>query len=225
MIRERLARASRRDMGGESLGDGPYGIGPVYCAYCNQVRPRGSGTNGRYAGHRDSSPLSPWFPGKEGKLLPSQRSLTLLAVSARMFDPGWMARPQRGPGSDRLIVARLSGTAWRNARWGDLTEVQKTAGVTELREVAGDRADLLAENLTVVTVEGSPAQHRLDAPTGHPGPVGPPGPPGMSAVRWPGWPGCLRTRRCACGRSRRSPAARGGPTPGNRSIPIASSIS
>lgn len=43
-------------MGGESLGDGPYGIGPVYCAYCNQVRPRGSGTNGRYAGHRDTSP-------------------------------------------------------------------------------------------------------------------------------------------------------------------------
>ena len=145
MIRERLARASRRDMGGESLGDGPYGIGPVYCAYCNQVRPRGSGTNGRYAGHRDSSPLSPWFLGKEGKLLPSQRSLTLLAINARMFDPGWMARPQRGPGSDGLIVARLSGTARRNARWGDLTEVQKTAGVTELREVAGDRADLLAE--------------------------------------------------------------------------------
>ena len=61
-----------------------------------------------------------------------------------MFDHGLMTRPQRGPGSDRLIVARLSGTARRNARWGDLTEVQKTAGVTELREVADDRADLLA---------------------------------------------------------------------------------
>ena len=67
-----------------------------------------------------------------------------------------MARPQRGPGSDRLIVAPLSGTARRNARWGDLTEVQKTAGVTEPREVAGDRADLLAEvaGIALGTSEG-----------------------------------------------------------------------
>jgi hypothetical protein len=95
-------------------------------------------------------------PGKEGKLLRSQRSLTLLAINARMFDPGWMARPQRGPGSDRLIVARLSGTARRNARWGDLAEVQKTAGVPELREVAGDRADLLADvaGIALDTSEG-----------------------------------------------------------------------
>lgn len=93
--------------------------------------------------------------------MPSQRSLTLLAINACMFDPGWMARPQRGPGFDRLIVARLSGTARRNARWGDLTEVQKTAGVTELREVAGDRAGLLAEvaGIALGTSEGKGEEH------------------------------------------------------------------
>ena len=40
MIRRRLARASRRDVGGEHLGDGPYSIGLIYCAYCNYIRPR-----------------------------------------------------------------------------------------------------------------------------------------------------------------------------------------
>ena len=39
MIRTRLARASRKDLRGPSLGDGPYGIGLIYCAYCNYISP------------------------------------------------------------------------------------------------------------------------------------------------------------------------------------------
>ncbi len=56
-----------------------------------------------------------------------------------------MTRSRPGPDSDRLIVARLDGIAQRHARWGDATEDEMTAGAAELRELAGDRPDLLAE--------------------------------------------------------------------------------
>jgi hypothetical protein len=42
-------------------------------------------------------------------------------------------------------VAALSGAAQRHAGWGGLDEAQKAAGAAELREIAGDRPDLLAE--------------------------------------------------------------------------------
>jgi hypothetical protein len=42
-------------------------------------------------------------------------------------------------------VARISGIAQRRAQWGDLDETQKAAGAAELRDIAGDRPDLLAE--------------------------------------------------------------------------------
>jgi hypothetical protein len=48
-------------------------------------------------------------------------------------------------GSGRLLSARLSGIAVRHARWGGLTAAEKASGAAELREVAGDRGDLLAE--------------------------------------------------------------------------------
>lgn len=51
------------------------------------------------------------------------------------------------PGSerDRLLVAELYGTAGHHARWRDLTDAEEAAAVAELRELAGGRADLLAE--------------------------------------------------------------------------------
>jgi len=42
-------------------------------------------------------------------------------------------------------VARLTGTAQRQARWGAPDEDEKAAGAAELRQVAGDRPGLLAE--------------------------------------------------------------------------------
>src|SRR5579859_1442268 len=42
MIRRRLARASRKDMGGDSLGDGPYGIALIYRADCNLNQAHGA---------------------------------------------------------------------------------------------------------------------------------------------------------------------------------------
>lgn len=61
-----------------------------------------------------------------------------------MFDPGLMAHDRPGPDLDRLLAARITGIAMRRARWGDLTEAGKAAGAAELRQVAGDRGDLLA---------------------------------------------------------------------------------
>ena len=42
-------------------------------------------------------------------------------------------------------MARLSSIAQRHARWGAADEAQKAAGAGELRDLAGDRPDLLAE--------------------------------------------------------------------------------
>ena len=49
------------------------------------------------------------------------------------------------PESDRILVAQLSGEARHHARWRELTADEERAAVTELREIAGGRADLLAE--------------------------------------------------------------------------------
>ena len=48
-------------------------------------------------------------------------------------------------GSSRLLSARLSAIALRHARFGGLTAAEKASGAAELKEVAGDRGDLLAE--------------------------------------------------------------------------------
>ena len=52
-------------------------------------------------------------------------------------------RPE--PDRDRLLVARISGIAKRHARWREPTEAEIAAAVADLRELAGDRPDLLAE--------------------------------------------------------------------------------
>lgn len=49
------------------------------------------------------------------------------------------------PAADRLLVAQLTGTARHHARWRDLTAGEQAAAVTELRDLAAGRADLLAQ--------------------------------------------------------------------------------
>ena len=46
---------------------------------------------------------------------------------------------------DQLTVARLTGAAQRHAPWREPTQQETAAAVQELREIAGPRADLLAE--------------------------------------------------------------------------------
>jgi hypothetical protein len=63
-----------------------------------------------------------------------------------VFDPIQMNQDRRpGPDSDRILVAELTGTARHHARWRELAQDEQDAAVTELRELAGGRADLLAE--------------------------------------------------------------------------------
>ena len=82
-----------------------------------------------------------------------------------MFNPGQMAHDRPGPDRDRLLSARLTGIAQRYARWGDLTGAAKAATAAELREVAGNRGDLLAETagLAIGTAEGKGEEYRVQA--------------------------------------------------------------
>jgi hypothetical protein len=49
------------------------------------------------------------------------------------------------PQADRILVAELFGEARHHAKWRDLTAAEEDAAVAELRDLAGGRADLLAE--------------------------------------------------------------------------------
>ncbi len=49
------------------------------------------------------------------------------------------------PQADRILVAELFGEARHHAKWRDLTAAEEGAAVAGLRELAGGRADLLAE--------------------------------------------------------------------------------
>ena len=70
-----------------------------------------------------------------------------------------MNQDRPGPDADRILVARLTGTARHHAKWRDLTPDEEAAAVYELREVAAGRADLLAE--TAGVLEGA-SEGRLD---------------------------------------------------------------
>ena len=49
------------------------------------------------------------------------------------------------PQADRLLVAEIWGEARRRAQWRELGGDEEAAAVAALRELAGGRADLLAE--------------------------------------------------------------------------------
>ena len=49
------------------------------------------------------------------------------------------------PQADRILVAQLTGEARHRARWRELTGDEEAAAVGALAELAGGRADLLAE--------------------------------------------------------------------------------
>ena len=72
------------------------------------------------------------------------RPITLVFIVS-VFDPDLMAHDRRAPDHDRLLVARISGIARRHASWRAPAGNEITAAAAELREVAADRPDLLAE--------------------------------------------------------------------------------
>jgi hypothetical protein len=68
-----------------------------------------------------------------------------------------VTRPKRAlQPCERCLVAQLHGTAKHHARWRELTEDEQTAAAGELRELAGDRPDLLAHVVGILegTSEG-----------------------------------------------------------------------
>lgn len=67
--------------------------------------------------------------------------------------------PQADP--DGVLVAQIHGTARHHARWRELTEDERAAAVTELRELAGNRPDLLAH---VAGVSLGFAEGQMDEP-------------------------------------------------------------
>ena len=63
--------------------------------------------------------------------------------------------------ADRILIAELTGEAGHHAKWRDLTEAEEGAAVAALRELAGGRADLLAEVAGIL--EGA-SEGRLNEP-------------------------------------------------------------
>ena len=63
--------------------------------------------------------------------------------------------------ADRILVAQLTGEARHRARWRELTGDEERAAVAELRQLAGGRADLLAEVAGIL--EGT-HEGKLDEP-------------------------------------------------------------
>jgi hypothetical protein len=92
-------------------------------------------------------------------------SLSTLAFIVRAFDPGRVPQDRPGPAADRLLVVRLDGIALRHARWGGLDDDARAAESAELREVAGGRADLLAEvpGLELGASDGKGPEYELRA--------------------------------------------------------------
>ena len=68
------------------------------------------------------------------------------------------------PQPDAIITARLFGAAHRHvpAGWRDPEDAETEAAAAELREIAGGRADLLAEvaGLLMGTPDGDPYERR-----------------------------------------------------------------
>ena len=65
------------------------------------------------------------------------------------------------PQADRILIAQLTGEARHRARWRELTADEEAAAVAELRELAGGRADLLAE---VAGIFEGASEGELDEP-------------------------------------------------------------
>jgi hypothetical protein len=68
-----------------------------------------------------------------------------------VFDTVQVKQDRPRPDADRLIVARSTGAAQRNARWHELTEAETADAMAELEEIAAGLTDLLAEVTEILT--------------------------------------------------------------------------
>jgi hypothetical protein len=70
-----------------------------------------------------------------------------------------------GPDRDELTVARLTSAARRHAPGREPTDAETAAAVAELRAIAGDRGDLLAEVAGLITGFYAGTAEELEART------------------------------------------------------------
>ncbi len=70
------------------------------------------------------------------------------------------------PQADRILVAKISGEAKHHAKRRELTADEQAAAVAALRELAGGRADLLAEVCGVTEGASEGELHEPPAPGG-----------------------------------------------------------
>jgi hypothetical protein len=66
-----------------------------------------------------------------------------------------------GPDADRILVAQLAGEARHHAKWRRLSQDEEAVALAGLRELAGGRADLLAE---VAGIFEGTSEGELDEP-------------------------------------------------------------
>jgi len=93
------------------------------------------------------------FDTRLGPIFSSDEGAKMTPVETQLL-PRSAVVPPRAPAryeSDQLVVARLAGAAQRHAPWREPTEAETATAVTELREIAGDRGDLLAEVAGLLT--------------------------------------------------------------------------
>jgi hypothetical protein len=105
-----------------------------------------------------SIPVAALYPPRPPGPRPGARYGRGLALFAPLFDPGKVPQDHFRPAADRLLVAELTGEARHRAKWRPLIEDEQAAAVTELRELAAGRTDLLAEVAGIFegTSEGEP---------------------------------------------------------------------
>jgi hypothetical protein len=120
--------------------------------------------------HGRSAVKDLYFPERRGVTPPGQADRGL-AIIAHVFDTQIMMSSTTGhtcdqaDERDQLTVARLTGAAQRHAPWREPTRQEMAAAVEELREIAGPRADLLAEvaGLLIGFYQGTAEQARARA--------------------------------------------------------------
>lgn len=84
-----------------------------------------------------------------------------MRLSVQISDTGNVKDLRPGPDRDRILVAKLTGTATHHAKWHELAEEEETAAAAELRELADGHADLLAE---VAGIFEGTSEGELDEP-------------------------------------------------------------
>jgi hypothetical protein len=121
----------------------------------DRAGPFGHARSDRLNAHRPAGCQVPGLP--DGDLLVLTRSI---AFTVPVFDPVSVNQDRPGSDPDRILVAQLTGTAGRHARWRELTGAEEAAAVAELRELAAGRGDLLAEVAGVLqgAAEGEPGE-------------------------------------------------------------------